>query len=139
MNNLLLDGGKLVTPSATGKGRKKQRQESKRQKLKVSRYAPKSLPVFPKCGHNGKPGYPYFCANLTRNQIKTFHEKLYAVKDKVVQDTYILKCCHAEKPKKTDKNKARNNTVSISYKIPNEKGTLIRVCKNAFLGITGVE
>nr|CAH7761221.1 unnamed protein product [Callosobruchus chinensis] len=72
------------------------------------------------------------------NQIKTFHEKLYAVKDKVVQDTYILKCCHAEKPKKTDKNKARNNTVSISYKIPNEKGTLIRVCKNAFLGITGV-
>nr|CAI5829027.1 unnamed protein product [Callosobruchus analis] len=72
------------------------------------------------------------------NQIKTFHEKLYAVKDKVVQDTYILKCCHPEKPKKTDKNKARNNTVSISYKIPNEKGTLIRVCKNAFLGITGV-
>nr|CAI5867789.1 unnamed protein product [Callosobruchus analis] len=72
------------------------------------------------------------------NQIKTFHEKLYAVKDKVVQDTYILKCCHAEKPEKTDKNKARNNTVSISYKIPNEKGTLIRVCKNAFLGITGV-
>lgn len=72
------------------------------------------------------------------NQIKRFHDKLYSVKEKAVQDTYILKCCHAEKPKKNDKNKRRNNSVSINYKIPDEKGNLIRVCKNAFLGITGL-
>lgn len=24
-----------------------------------------SLPAFPKCDHNGKPGFRYFCANLT--------------------------------------------------------------------------
>lgn len=71
-------------------------------------------------------------------QIKSFHDLLYSTDSKVKQDTVILKCCHGEKPKKTDRNKRRNDSIFITYKVPDGEGNFVRLCKNAFLEVTGL-
>lgn len=91
------------------------------------------LPNFPTCGHDGKPGQPYFCKTLTMNDIKQFHGYMYESKSKIDQDNLILNCCKGNKPKRGKSNHAQ---VSIQYNVRLKDGKLIRVCKNTFLGIT---
>ncbi|KAK9736382.1 hypothetical protein QE152_g12535 [Popillia japonica] len=65
---------KAIEPCAVGQGRKKLRQQSNREIMKIARHRPKHLPTFPTCAHNGKPGFPYFCSTLRMSQIKRFHQ-----------------------------------------------------------------
>ncbi|XP_072375957.1 pickpocket protein 28-like, partial [Diabrotica undecimpunctata] len=51
-------------------------------------YSSSQLPQFPTCGHKTKA---YQCSSLTMRDIKCFHDAFYAVKDKLSQDSFILK------------------------------------------------
>lgn len=58
---------------------------------------------------------------------------MYESKNKIDQDNLILNCCRGNKPKRGKSNHAQ---VSIHYNVRLKDGKLVRVCKNAFLGIT---
>lgn len=66
-------------------------------------------------------------------QVKKFHEVLFQSADKIKQDLLILKYCLGSNPKR---NKTSHHSVSVKYHISIEDGTIIRVCKKAFLGIS---
>lgn len=66
-------------------------------------------------------------------QVKECHAYLYKSNDKIEQDMRILACCSGNKPKR---GKAEHAQVSIQYNIRLKNGHLIRVCRNAFLGIS---
>uniref|UniRef100_A0A6P7H6L3 Uncharacterized protein LOC114344976 n=1 Tax=Diabrotica virgifera virgifera TaxID=50390 RepID=A0A6P7H6L3_DIAVI len=113
---LISENGCSVKPSPQGKGRKKvlQPETHKRNVDKLARNAPKALPAFPTCGHNGRPGLPYYCTTLTMKQVIDFHAYLYESKDKIKQDLMILVCCKGQKPKRGKSNHA---AVSIKYHV----------------------
>ncbi|XP_050294218.1 uncharacterized protein LOC126734570 [Anthonomus grandis grandis] len=67
------------------------------------------------------------------NEIKKLHGYMYESTSKIDQDNLILNCCKGHKPKRGKSNHAQ---VSIQYNVRLKDGKLIRVCKNAFLGIT---
>lgn len=94
---------------------------------------PRSLPQFPTCEHNGQPGKPFYCRTLSMKNIKDFHTYLYKSQDKIHQDTLILACCLGNKPKRGKKS---HDQVAIQYHIRLNNGELVRVCRDAFLGIT---
>ncbi|KAK9736381.1 hypothetical protein QE152_g12534 [Popillia japonica] len=96
------------------------------------------------------------------SQIKRFHQLLYSSTDKIKQDTFILTCCNgtpAKRPNTMNRkrdtkvsicykipngergntmNRKRDTKVSICYKIPNGDGGFIRVCKKAFVEMSGI-
>lgn len=101
------------------------------------RYSAKSLPKYPTCSH--KEG-TIKCKTLSMMDIKRFHELFYNNKDKVAQDTLIYKCCYALKPKRSCLaiNARGKKSVSILYHVVKNK-QLVRVCRNAFLGILNLK
>lgn len=91
------------------------------------------MPKYPTCGHDGRPGKPYYCGTLTVKVVKDFHSYLYDTPNKIDQDTKILACCTGNKPKR---GKANHSQVSIQYNVRLNNGKLVRVCRDAFLKIT---
>nr|CAH7713349.1 unnamed protein product [Callosobruchus chinensis] len=69
------------------------------------------------------------------SDIMRFHRMLYATQNKIQQDILLLKFCEGAVPKKGSTNM---HSISIKYQIPTQKGSKLRVCKKAFLGITHV-
>lgn len=104
------------------------------------RHMPKGLPVIPKCVHgNAKQGFK--CNELTVQDYSKFHRNFYSTSDKVTQDTFLLKYCTAQTPKKEGKKK----TQTICYFIPKHENLrgkhrvkLIKVCQKAITTILGI-
>lgn len=104
------------------------------------RHMPKGLPVIPQCVHrNLKQGYK--CDDLTIQDYSKFHRNFYSTSDKITQDTFLLKYCTAQTPKKEGKKK----TQTICYFIPKHDTLngkrhvkLIKVCQKAMTTILGI-
>ncbi|KAK4886850.1 hypothetical protein RN001_003121 [Aquatica leii] len=127
-------------PKYFGKKRRCHPDEWKRTKEKFARYTAKNLPIFPKCGHKGKPYQPYQCnSHLSMTDIKQFHKLFYSNRDKAAQDAFILCYCTGTPPKRsrTGKNESKiiKRSISILYTIPTKEGIKIPVCREAFLGV----
>lgn len=68
--------------------------------------------------------------------IRLFHKNLYSTTDKVKQDIFILKFCEGQKPKRSTTNL---HSLSLKYFVPTVGGgSSLRVCKQAFLKISGL-
>uniref|UniRef100_S4PMR1 DUF7869 domain-containing protein n=1 Tax=Pararge aegeria TaxID=116150 RepID=S4PMR1_9NEOP len=101
---------------------------------------PKGLPVIPQCVHgNSKQGYK--CNDLTVQDYSKFHRNFYSTSVKVTQDTFLLKYCTAQTPKKEGKRKSQ----TICYFIPKHENLagrrrvkLIKVCQKAMTTILGI-
>lgn len=90
------------------------------------------------CG-NSKQGYK--CNKLTVQDFSKFHRNFYATSDKVTQDTFLLKYCTPQTPKKAGKRKSQ----TICYFIPKHENLagrrrvkLIKVCQKAMTTILGI-
>lgn len=76
---------------------------------------------------------------LTNIDIEHFRKKLWDFNKKIDQDKFLLTLMEVKRPKKTNQSKRiRQERTVIYYFIPKEKGDLIRVCLNAFVGITSI-
>ncbi|KAK5640066.1 hypothetical protein RI129_010877 [Pyrocoelia pectoralis] len=133
----------LLVVAENNTSRKRITTKSKRELAKKNRYVPKSLPVFPLCGHKGKPQQPYQCSSLlTMRDIKHFHDAFFKKPDKIAQDHFILKHCTTYIPKRARKRKEENNkpkSLSVSYYVKRKDGLLVHVCRQTFMGILGVK
>ncbi|KAK5648202.1 hypothetical protein RI129_003094 [Pyrocoelia pectoralis] len=128
------DENAQIAPSPLGQGRKRIRQPDVcmqfRLKYDLQKHTPNVLPKYPTCGHDGRPGLPYFYGTLSMSEVKNFHGYLYQSKDKVHQVGLILACCNGAVPKR---GKTMHASVSIKYNVRTE---MIRVCSKAFFEIT---
>lgn len=101
---------------------------------------PKTPPVIPKCAHgNSKQGYK--CNELTIQDYSKFHRNFYSTADKITQDSFLLKYCTSQTPKKVTKKK----TQTICYFIPksivkqNKRSvTMKKVCQKAITTVLGI-
>ncbi|XP_050306920.1 uncharacterized protein LOC126743744 [Anthonomus grandis grandis] len=139
----MADNNKKLLPDTQNRARKRsfQPQEWKREKAKVARYSPKSLPEFPKCGHRESNG-PFLCWHLTMNDMKEFHRSFYSSKKKADQDAFLLSYCSGSTPaRKRSRGHAASKpkAVSLTYKVRQQDGKAVQVCREAFLGILGVK
>ncbi|XP_050304355.1 uncharacterized protein LOC126741919 [Anthonomus grandis grandis] len=139
----MADNNKKLLPDTQNRARKRsfQPQEWKREKAKVARYSPKSLPEFPKCGHRESNG-PFLCWHLTMNDMKEFHRSFYSSKKKADQDAFLLSYCSGSTPaRKRSRGRAASKpkAVSLTYKVRQQDGKAVQVCREAFLGILGVK
>ncbi|KAK9736235.1 hypothetical protein QE152_g12674 [Popillia japonica] len=99
-----------IIPPEGNKSRTKIKTPSKRAVAKQKRYAPKTLPLSPQCGHTGKPYQPFQCYSmLTVRDIKYFHEAFYQSRNKISQDQFILKHYTTSNPKRMRKRNEEKN------------------------------
>nr|CAI5837443.1 unnamed protein product [Callosobruchus analis] len=75
------------------------------------------------------------------NDIKHFHQKFYASKKKADQDAFILSYCSGTTParRRTGSGLNKSKTISLSFKVRKRDGKLVKVCREAFLGIIGLK
>lgn len=101
------------------------------------------MPIFPTCGHNGKPYQPFQCtSHLSMKDIREFHAAFYQNKDKRGQDMFILRHCDSKVPvrqRKRKENKNKPKSCILSYKLKRSDGLTVPVCRSAFQGILGIK
>ena len=103
------------------------------------RYKPVIMPVYPKCGHPGKPYQPFQCCSLTIRDIRTAHLKFYDCQNKIEQDCFILKHLETYAPKRKKYEALHKpRTVSTKYFIFSENRKKVPVCRSTFLAIFGI-
>ncbi|KAJ4425943.1 hypothetical protein ANN_27569 [Periplaneta americana] len=127
-----------ISPADPGRGRKRTRNEDnwKRNISKKERYAASSLPHYPSCEHR-KAKSSFQCHSLTMKDIKSFHHTFYLNKDKIGQDTFIMKYCVSTLPKRRKYDRTQKaRSVSTKYYIVSETNKrMVPVCRDAFLGV----
>lgn len=107
----------------------------------IFRYAAKHLPCKPTCKHKSEK---LKCSTITMQDVRKFHESFYLLKDKLRQDTFILK--HV-KGTKTQRHRPRSDTrnykprnLQLKYKIYcRAQLKMVQVCQKTFLRILGVK
>lgn len=107
------------------------------------RYAPSTLPMYPTCGHSGKPYQAFQCtSHLSMRDVREFHTAFFKNVEKIGQDMFILRHCDSAKPKRHRKRKEHGNkpkSCTIRYKVKRGDGLMVPVCRQAFQGILGVK
>lgn len=108
--------------------------KKKLDKIIFFRYSSPQLPQYPTCGHKTKA---YQCSTLTMRDIKSFQDAFYAAKDKIRQDTFILKFCTVQLPKRRRPTNSRHTAKATSVKcfIRNNAKQEVPVCQQAFLKV----
>ncbi|KAJ8939776.1 hypothetical protein NQ318_023351 [Aromia moschata] len=73
------------------------------------------------------------------HDLLAIHRDFYNKKDKLSQDTYILKWCNSADPKRHRNTTQVTKSISIEYRLPTVNGENLRVCRAAFCCIIGVK
>nr|CAH7727985.1 unnamed protein product [Callosobruchus chinensis] len=79
-------------------------------------YSPKQLPQKPTCKHVKMKAFK--CNELTMADLMKIHQQFYSKKDKLSQDTYILKWCNSGDPKRHRNMTQITKSVAIEYRVP---------------------
>lgn len=99
------------------------------------------MPRLPTCIHKNKNVFQ--CGNLNMQDVRRFHEGFYSSKNKIEQDSSILKYTTTESPKrKRSRKDVTSNTIFIRYFMPRlrqETGLrVVPVCQKTFMSILAV-
>lgn len=127
--------------------RKRKRNESKRDKMKKTRYsAPRGMNIFRPCLHNTKA---FLCSKITPNAALRTRKRIYNVPDKTVQDNIVANLVSIEnvkrqrprQNKKAAKNqqtgKPKPHAFSVKYYLCTLDKKRYTVCKKCFMHVTG--
>jgi len=91
------------------------------------------------CPHKDISSSKCNVASLVTSDIQCFKNNLCLLNKKIDQDKFLLTMMTIEKPKRKNRGKGiRQERTVVSYFVPTEKGDLIQVCLNAFVGITSI-
>ena len=79
------------------------------------------------------------CNVLKMADLMKIHQDFYSRKDKISQDTYILKWCKSTIPRRHRNVTQTTKSISTEYSLPTADGKHVRVCREAFCGILGLK
>ena len=125
-------------PETPPKSRRRSQPEKwKKNILKLARYAPKSRPQYPTCGHNSNA---LRCCTLSLKDIEAFHCAFYSTRVKAEQDAFLLRYSCLEPVKRHRgrdfSRKPKLNTSKCFVK--KLEGEMVPVCQKSFIRMLGI-